>query len=381
MHARHSLRTFLHKATAFGIAACVCTWCISADSIQAADGLISDFDLSKVVGTAEANCRQCHPSEVTQWEKTTHFRSTERLKYEGNSKKYADALGISGDSLAKDSLCADCHGTKAQRNGEVSVISGVSCESCHGPSKDWLKSHGEYHDGMAFKSLDQLRSDREKESPEHRATRLESVAKAGMIRPQAIHSLASNCMDCHIVNNEKLVAAGHKAASNFELVSWSGGEVRHNFFMDKSTNAPAPSLWMATEKRTAAQRDRIKFTVGMLAQIEMALRRRAAAKGPNYVPQVGALVAQLNGRLLQINGVGPTPQTEQAAGMVAPMMGLLFVAQGSDKDTYSKAADKLSELAKQLVEGNDGSKLQGLDAVTGLVPPHFSQQYLKANGE
>ena len=202
-----------------------------------------------------------------------------------------------------------------------------------------------------------------------------------MIRPQAIHSLASNCMDCHIVNNEKLVAAGHKAASNFELVSWSGGEVRHNFFMDKSTNAPAPSLWMATEKRTAAQRDRIKFTVGMLAQIEMALRRRAAAKGPNYVPQVGALVAQLNGRLLQINGVGPTPQTEQAAGMVAPMMGLLFVAQGSDKDTYSKAADKLSELAKQLVEGNDGSKLQGLDAVTGLVPPHFSQQYLKANGK
>lgn len=138
---------------------------------------------------------------------------------------------------------------------------------------------------------------------------------------------------------------------------------------------------MAAEQRTAAQRDRIKFTVGTLAQIEMALRRRAVAQSPVYIPQVGALVAQLNGRLLQINGVGATPETGQAAGMVAPMMGLLFVPQASDKDTYAKAADKLSELAKQLVEGNDGGKLQGLDAVTGLVPPHFSQQYLKANGK
>ena len=369
----------LRRSIAFVAAAGAFTLCTGSDSAQAADGLISDFDLSKVVGTAAANCKQCHPSEVAQWEKTTHFRSTERLKYEGNSKKYADALGIAGGDLAKNSVCADCHGTKAERDGEVSVISGVSCESCHGPSKDWLKSHGEYQDGMVFKSLDQLRSDREKETPEHRTARLESVTKAGMIRPRSLHTLASNCMDCHIVNDEKLVAAGHKAASNFELVSWSGGEIRHNFFMDKATNAPAPSLWMATEKRTAAQRDRIKFTVGTLAQIETALRRRAVAKSPAYIPQVGALVAQWNGRLGQINGAGATPETGQAAGLIAPMVGLIFVSLPSDKDTYGKAADKLSELAKQLVEGNDGSALQGLDAVSKRLKPHFSQQYLKAN--
>ena len=351
---------------------------LSPVSVQADDhGLLSDFDLSKVVGTEEGKCKQCHPSEVAQWEKTTHSKSLQRLKYEGNSKKYADALGISADALMGDSICATCHGTTAKRDGAVKVISGVSCESCHGPAQDWLKPHGEYFDGMAFKDLAQLRSDREKETAGHREQREKAVTDAGMIRPQNLHSLARNCLDCHLVENEKLVAAGHKAASAFELVSWTGGEVRHNFFMNKDENATAPSLWMKTTAATAKERDRVKFTVGTLTQIEMALRRRAVATNPAYIPQVGGIVAAANGRLAQIAGTAPSAETGQAMGLVAPMLATLFVGQPTDKTTYGAAADTVGGLAAKVSESADGKTMSGLDTLTGVLPPHFSQQYLQ----
>jgi len=340
-------------------------------------GLLADFDLSKVVGTEEAKCKQCHPSEVAQWEKTTHAKSLQRLKYEGNSKKYADALGISADALMGDSICAKCHGTTAKRDGAVKVISGVSCESCHGPAQDWLKPHGEYFDGMTFKDLAGLRSDREKETADHREQREKAVAEAGMIRPQDLHSLARNCLDCHLVDNEKLVAAGHKAASSFELVSWTGGEVRHNFFMDKDDNAAAPSLWMKTTGGTAKERDRVKFTVGTLTQIEMALRRRADATHPAYIPQIGGIFAAANGRLAQIAAVAPSPETGQAMGLVAPMLGTLFVGQPNDKMTYGPAAETVGDLAGKVSDSADGKSMSGLDALVGAVPPHYSQQYLQ----
>jgi hypothetical protein len=346
-----------------------------SNAALAGDGLIGSFDLTKVVGTEAANCKQCHPSEVAQWEKTAHFRSSARLKYEGNSKKYADALGISPAALMGDSVCADCHGTKADRGGNVSVVSGVSCESCHGPAADWLKSHGEYHDGMTFKSLEQLRADREKESGDHRAARLASIGKAGMVRPAEIHSLAANCLDCHIVNNDKLIAAGHKTASSFELVSWSGGEVRHNFFMDKDKNAAAPSAWMAETGRSAAQRDRIKFAVGALSQIEMAFRRRAEAKSPVVIPQYGGLIAAGNGKLAQLVAfAGALPEIPQAMGIVAPKLGTVFAPMPNDAEVYGAAADQIAALAKKIAESNDGSGLSGLDPMTKALPPQFSKK-------
>ena len=361
--------------------ACAALCLLLVPAVSNADGLISEFDLSKVVGTEEAKCAKCHPSEVAQWEKTTHFKSTERLAYSGNSKKYADALGISADALKGDSVCADCHATKAKRGDAVAVISGVSCESCHGPSKDWLDSHGSYSDGYQFTSLESLRTDRKKETAGHKSARLKSAADAGMIRPKDIHKLGKNCLDCHMVDNEKLIAAGHKAFSAFELHSWSGGEVRHNFFMDAKTNAAAPSLWMEEEGRTAAQRDRIKFVAGTLTQIEMGLRRRANAKNPAIIPQLGGNILATNGRLSQIIPGAPIPEVLQSAGMVGPLAGTLFAPLPTDQATYTAAADKLGAAAKKVVETNDGSALGGLDASIKALPLHYSTQYKQKHGQ
>ncbi|MDA7503411.1 cytochrome c family protein [bacterium] len=343
--------------------------------IDSSSGQDLDFDTSKVLGTEQANCKQCHPSETTHWHKTTHALSLNRLEYTGNSKKYADALGISQATLKTTSTCADCHGTKSESSGVVKLISGVSCESCHGGAKDWLKPHAEYFEGHKFSDLKTLREERLQETPEHRLARMKSTHDAGMIRPDMLHDLAKNCMNCHIVDDEKLVAAGHKAASAFELTSWLNGEVKHNFFMDPDKNADAPSLWMEAHQKTAEQRNRMKFVVGGMVQIETALERRAIASNPAYIPQVGGLVAVGNGKLAQANAMAPTPQTQSAAGIVGPLMGILFVPQPTDKETFSSTAKKISEHTKAFIKENDGSQLPGLDPLIKALPPHYSQQF------
>ena len=70
---------------------------------------------------------------------------------------------------------------------------------------------------------------KDQETPAHKAERLRKLAAAGMIGPDNVYDLANNCYGCHLVPNEKLVnVGGHKAGSDFELVAWSQGEIRHN---------------------------------------------------------------------------------------------------------------------------------------------------------
>lgn len=332
---------------------------------------------SKVVGTKGANCKQCHPSEVAAWEKTAHHVSTRRLEDQPNTLKYAAALGVPTESLQKNSVCAECHGTKSGAGADVKIVSGVSCESCHGPAKDWLKPHGMYADDFKFESLAQLREARTRETDEHRKQRLEMCAQAGMIRPAALYDLAKNCLECHMVGNEKLVAAGHKAASAFELASWSSGEIRHNFFMNADVNAKAPTLWMERQGKTAEERQRVKFVLGALVQLEAALRNRAKARSPAYIGQVGGLAAAAHGRLSQINAMAQTHEVKASADLMTPMLGTIFIPQAGDEKTYLEAADTVAEQAKAFLKNHDGSDLGALDSVIAALPARYSQHYKK----
>ncbi len=327
-------------------------------------------DLSRVMGVTAADCKKCHPSEVARWMKTVHYNSADlRLyKFEGNTKKYADALGIKSGDLLKNSVCANCHATKAIREGNVKVISGVSCESCHGPSGGkggWLNVHQSYNATMPVP--------RTEETPEHRAERFKKIDAAGMIRANNIYGMAKACNGCHMIDNEKLVAAGHKSASAFDFVSWAEGEVRHNYFMNKNVNAQAPSLWMTRTGGTAVNRKRVMYVVGALVQLERALRIRAAMTNPVLIPQIGGTIAAANGKLGSID----TPETKAAAAVVAPLFGTLFAPTPDDKKIYSDAADKVAVQAKKFSNTNDGSKLQALDPMIKAIPPHYSQQYQK----
>lgn len=331
-------------------------------------------DPARVVGVVKGDCKKCHPSEVAAWTRTMHFQSADlRLRnFTGNTKKYAEALGVAEKDLMKNSVCADCHGTKSVVENEVRVISGVSCESCHGASggeNGWLNRHQSYHETKTIP--------REQETPEHREARIDFCKKAGKVFTSDIKGLARNCYSCHVIDNEKLIAAGHKAASAFDFVSWSEGEVRHNFHLDKTTNAPAPTLWLDDTRSSPENRRRLKFVVGAMSQLEETLRRRADLTNPAVIPQIGGIAAAANGKLAQINGMAGTDQTKAVGNLAMPLLGFLFVPQPTDKKFYTDAADKIAEQIKEFSLKHDGSKLSGLDTIIKLTPPHYSEQFKK----
>ncbi|MDB4743577.1 cytochrome c family protein [Planctomicrobium sp.] len=329
-------------------------------------------DPSHMLGLIRGDCKKCHPSEVAAWMKSTHFLSADLRLYmnSANTKKYADALKIEESQLLTTSVCADCHGTKAIKDSNVSVISGVSCEKCHGGSggdSGWLNRHQSYHTSLIVP--------RTSETKEHRTERLQDCDQAGMVRSSNIYGLAKTCYSCHLVNNEELVAAGHKLASAFEFVSWSEGEVRHNFLLNRNENAEAPSIWLERTGRSVQERRRLKFVLGTLAQLEIGLRTRADAKSPILIPQIGGMIAAANGKLMQVNGVAPTEEVLAVTMIVLPLMGTLFAPLPNDAETYNAAADKIAGYAKQFAEKQTGENLSALDALISATPPHFSQQF------
>jgi hypothetical protein len=198
-----------------------------------------------VVGPNE--CAECHKKEASIWQKTHHFSTFRDLPDNKDAQDIASKMGVKRLKAA-DSPCLDCHFTVQSPN---KVVAGVSCESCHGAGKNWSKVHGDF----SGKKEGQ-------ESKAEIAARWEKSEAAGMIRPQMTYALAKNCFTCHVVPNEKLVnVGGHAAGSNFELVSWSQGEVRHNVWYNKGKSNPGAS----TEHK------RMMFLVGRVAELEMAL--------------------------------------------------------------------------------------------------------------
>ncbi|MCA8990333.1 MAG: hypothetical protein KDA88_00045 [Planctomycetaceae bacterium] len=362
------------QGTLYGLTV-VCSLILSAVAASAQEnqaGATANSEQLRTLGVHGGDCKKCHPSEVSSWMKSTHFQTADlRLRsFAENSKKYATALGIKQQDMLTTAICANCHGTQVVRNDEIEVVSGVSCEKCHGAAggdAGWLNRHQSYHPQMVIP--------RQQETPEHRESRIADCESAGMVRSENLRGLALACFKCHLVNNEELVAAGHKMASAFEFVSWSGGEVRHNFLVNRQVNAPEPSLWLEQSGSTVENRRRLKFVVGTLAQLETGLRARAKMKNPVLIPQLGGMVAAGNGKLLQINGVAPTDEITQATALISPMLGTLFAPLPTDEETYQKVADQIAELTQEFIEQHDGSQLNGLDALLGAVEPHFSQQF------
>ena len=145
------------------------------------------------------SCTECHEKEVDAWRKTQHFSTFKTLEDSDEANDIADLLGV--DDLTTDSLCVECHFTLQKKGARVSAISGISCESCHGAAKDWIKEHN-------------------KENVP-RAQRQAAAEKAGMIYPEDLYAVARNCYDCHVVRHEELVnKGGHPAFSkDFEIAS------------------------------------------------------------------------------------------------------------------------------------------------------------------
>jgi nitrate reductase cytochrome c-type subunit len=175
---------------------------------------------SKYMGAGTCASSNCHGSpvprnatnvlqnEYTTWSKKDAHSKAWRVLTSEDSKKIGYNLGISDPS--KEKLCLNCHAPIVPENlkgPKYAVEDGVSCESCHGASEGWLKSH-------TTKS----------------ATHEENLTK-GLHDFSSLEDRAKFCLDCHQGNDSqyvdhRMIGAGHPRLS-FELDTYSMIQPKH----------------------------------------------------------------------------------------------------------------------------------------------------------
>lgn len=180
-------------------------------------------------------CKECHEAEYEVWKSSPHFKAYKSVHKSDEAKKITKAMGIK--RMKKDETCTQCHYTLLGKPGKKpKAKAGPSCESCHNPASVWMDIHNDYG-GPDLKAED--------ESPAHKAKRLADAEAANMIASRMGFDMASNCLGCHALSSDKLdkatlnklLEAGHPVNNEFELVSWSQGELRHRFTPpDTTTN-------------------------------------------------------------------------------------------------------------------------------------------------
>src|ERR1043166_6552586 len=120
-------------------------------------------------------------------DKAGHINSLKQLD-DKKGDAWAAAIGVKDKYEAK-SACVRCHATVFQ--GEANA--GVSCESCHGPSSGYLKPHqtkGAYEQSVALGMAKLLGN---------------------------IQGWADQCTSCHVMDDPRLVKAGHPSGNDFDL--------------------------------------------------------------------------------------------------------------------------------------------------------------------
>ncbi len=155
---------------------------------------------------------------------------------------------------------------------------------------------------------------------------------------------------------------GHKAGSDFDLVAWSQGEVRHNFV----SSAGAPD---AASNRAAGdvQRRRL-YVVGATVDLETSLRNLAAAKqaGGAFQKAMSERAAAARGRVAAIVAQA------QLAGLAAALEAVP-TSIGATTTVDNGVLDSLAATTRSFVEQRDGPDLAALDALIPKEPrdtPH-----------
>lgn len=352
----------LTVVTVFAVLAGACQ--AHADEGDAADAAVTaddwGLDPSRVMGSRA--CLNCHPSETLALMSSGHAGSHLKLRT-ASAKKYAEALGLkkpAGESQA----CVKCHGTpRTSFTGDVQVISGVSCESCHGEAggeEGWLNAHAVYGpNGTTF----------ETETPEHRTTRLKRIDDAGMVRTNEVAKLANNCFGCHAVRNAALVNAGHKTGGGFEFVGRTIGNVRHNFHEDQSTNSEGPTLWTRRDSGDPVARRRIKFIVGVLMDAQIAFATLSSIDDEEVLEsdfpeavlgRAEPVLEYLEVAMEALEDDAPE-QLEAAFGTIEEALEADF-AEAEGREALAEAAQTLDEITKWFA-GQDGKSLEALDEI------------------
>lgn len=117
-----------------------------------------------------------------------HINALNQMEAE-KSNEYAKAIGLA-DKYDINGKCVSCHATVFRGDANA----GVSCESCHGPGSGYLKPH------------------QTKDAYE------QSVAQYGMTKLIGnILGWTQQCTNCHVMDDARLIQAGHPSGDDFDL--------------------------------------------------------------------------------------------------------------------------------------------------------------------
>ncbi len=293
------------------------------------------------IRTAEA-CGECHVSAYEVWKRTPHatgFKTLHRLK---TAEAIAERMGFK--LIKRDSACLTCHYTPTVRGEQLRAVSGVSCESCHGAGADWIDIHNDYG-GKGF--------DHTNETPEHRAERVAGSRDAGMRRPSDLYALASSCLRCHSVPDERLVNVGRHSigSAGFELVAWSQGEIRHNF-LDSFRGGGGT----ANAERDA-ERKRLMYVAGRALELEHGLRGAAAATENGVFFK--ATQRRIRNALVEVRLIAARATLPEIDQIVATVRGVEIRLE--NQRSLQQAAEQIGEATRRFLDRHDGTSLASLD--------------------
>lgn len=277
-------------------------------------------------------CEECHSAETKVWEGTKHYESYKTVHRNKNAR---DILKAVGDRRMKRSdTCTLCHFTLEQKDAgdKPRARSGPSCESCHGAASDWISIHNDY--GKGVKRAD--------ESAAHKAERIKKSIAAGMVRPDHLFDVASNCMSCHGLANPKLSAKdaaamldnGHPLNAGFELVEYSQGTVRHRFYPPDVTK---------NKEMTPAEKSQM-YVVGQAAALVSATQAMSKSDNPKYKAAQEQRIATAKAALEAVKG--QVPEAGKLLADPTPENGRALAQAVKGKDLTGAVGDKLPKKYK-----------------------------------
>ena len=248
-------------------------------------------------------CLECHSAEHEVWKGTKHFSSFRTVHRSDKAKAILKAVGAK--RMKGNEAWTLCHYSMVQKKAtsKPRAKSGPGCEGCHSPASEWLDIHNDYG-GPNVK--------RETETPEHKAQRLADSKAKGMILASDRYGIAENCMTCHGLNHPdldgdmlaKMLGAGHPLKSEFELVQYSQGTVRHRFYppnVNENSEMTAQELARLFVEGQAAKLVSASDATGKSndtkyqeIQKKRATDATTALSLVKSVPEASALVAQPN---------------------------------------------------------------------------------------
>lgn len=304
-------------------------------------------------------CRDCHGAAFKATRASMHATSFDSLPRARSARQIAERLGL-GD-MREEAACQSCHisvgaeedlfasdeGGDEAPAPKPKPVGAVQCESCHGPAKVWADIHWRYNGA---------RIPADQEDPAHKAERLRQVDAAGMIRAARGDLMVARCLACHIVADERLVnEGGHPAASDFEYVSWTQGEVRHNFGTEEGDeNHPSSPDGL-----------RLMYVVGAVVDLEQSLRAltRATTRGL-YAEAMAESARRAAARLVDLSELLRLPELDTILDMAS--MARLRI---NSPVKMGRLAEDVAVQAKALTERYDGSTFAAIDQ---LLPPEDS---------